>query len=346
MRKSMILATSMLALGAFAGCGPREKSAATSGQATHEAAGTANEAATSIRIDGSSTVYPITEAVAEEFRTTNPNVRVTVGISGTGGGFKKFAAGEIDIADASRPIKAEESAAVAAASIQSIELAVAFDGLTLVVHPENKFVDHLTVEELNKIWAPESQIKNWSEVRAGFPNLELHLYGAGHDSGTFDYFTEVINGKAQACRSDYTASEDDNVLVQGVSGDPGALGFFGFAYYIENQTKVRAVPIAKDGAPVMPTVETINNGTYKPLSRPIFIYVTTAAAERPEVQTFVNFFLDQAPTLVAQVGYVPLPAPVYAAMKARFAQKVTGSVYADHEASKGKTLEQLFMSAS
>jgi len=335
MKTKLFLPLAMLvALASAFGCAPREKD------------GSATAAAEkAVRVDGSSTVYPITEAVAEEFRTPHPDIRVTVGISGTGGGFKKFSAGEIDIADASRPIKPEEAAAAQAASIDYIELPIAYDGLTLVVNHDNTFVDHLSIEELHKIWAPESQVKKWSEVRSGWPDEELHLYGAGHDSGTFDYFTEVVNGKAQACRADYTASEDDNVLVQGVAGDKNSLGFFGFAYYAENQDKLRAVPIMTDGGPVAPSHDTIANGTYKPLSRPIFIYAATKAAERPEVQTFVTFYLDNAPKLVSQVGYVALSEQLYAAMKTRFGSKVTGSVYASPD-SKGKTLDQLYLSTT
>jgi len=332
----MFIAPVLLAAMAIAaGCAPREKEAG--------AASTAAEKA--VRVDGSSTVYPITEAVAEDFRTPHPDTRVTVGISGTGGGFKKFVAGEIDIADASRPIKPEEASAAQVASIDYIELPIAYDGLTIVVNHDNKFVDHLSIEELNKIWAPESQVKMWSEVRSGWPKEEIHLYGPGHDSGTFDYFTEVVNGKAQACRADYTASEDDNVLVQGVAGDKGSLGFFGFAYYAENEDKLRAVPIMTDAGPVAPSHETIANGTYKPLSRPIFIYAAAKAVERPEVLTFVTFYLDNAPKLVSQVGYVQLSDALYAAMKTRLASKVTGSVYASPDA-KGKTLDQLYLSPS
>jgi phosphate transport system substrate-binding protein len=271
-------------------------------------------------------------------------VRVTVGISGTGGGFKKFAAGEIDIADASRPIKPEEAQTMAAASIEFIELPIAYDGLSVVVNPENKFVDHLSVEELHAIWAPESQVKLWSDVRASWPKEPLTLYGPGHDSGTFDYFTEVINGKAQACRSDYTASEDDNVLVQGVSGDKGSLGFFGYAYYVENQDKLRAVPIVTSAGPVAPSPETIRGGTYVPLSRPVFIYVSVAAAERADVQSFVNFFLDQSTTLVPQVGYIPLPESVLTEAKERFAGRAKGTMYGPE--SKGKTLEQIYSTPS
>ncbi len=325
---------------AASGCAPRDD-AGSGGPRTKESA-----AAAAVRVDGSSTVYPVTEAVAEEFRAVSPEIRVTVGISGTGGGFKKFAAGEIDVADASRPIKAEEAAAAKAAGIGFVELPVAYDGLTIIVHPENSFVDHLSVEELHEIWAPESQVKMWSDVREGWPKEELHLYGAGHDSGTFDYFTEVINGKAQACRSDYTASEDDNVLVQGVSGDKNSLGFFGFAYFIENKDKLRAVPIVTEAGPILPTHETINDGTYKPLSRPIFIYVASTAADRPEVQAFVRFYLDHAAKLADQVGYVALPAPVSEAVKGRYENRITGSVFADPGAAKGKALEQLYVATS
>jgi phosphate transport system substrate-binding protein len=332
--KLSIVQLPLLAIALAAGCAPREQE----GSAT-----TAAEKA--VRVDGSSTVYPITEAVAEEFRAVQPEVRVTVGISGTGGGFKKFAAGEIDIADASRPIKPEEASAAQAAGIEYVELPVAYDGITMVVHPDNTFVDHLTMEELHKIWAPESTVKTWNEVRSSWPKEEIHLYGAGHDSGTFDYFTEVVNGKAQACRADYTASEDDNVLVQGVSGDKSSLGFFGFAYYAENQDKLRAVPIMSNAGAIAPSHETIANGTYEPLSRPIFIYVASKSAERPEVQSFATFYLDNAPKLVSQVGYIALSEALYSAMKTRLTSKVTGSVYASPDA-KGKTLDQLYLSAT
>ena len=261
----------------------------------------------SVRVDGSSTVFPITEAVAEEFRGVQPKVRVSVGFSGTGGGFKKFYAGETHINDASRPIKGKEIAKCQEAGIEFIELPVAYDGLSVVVSRKNEFVDHLTVEELHAIWKPESEITMWSQVRAGWPQEKIVLYGPGTDSGTFDYFTEAINGKSQACRADFTASEDDNVLVQGVAGDPNALGFFGFAYYIENDEKIRAVPVDPGTGPVSPTTETINDGTYAPLSRPIFIYVARPAADLPEVEAFVHFYLESAPALVSEVGYVPLP---------------------------------------
>jgi len=282
---------------------------------------------TTIAIDGSSTVFPITEAVAEEFQRAHPDVRVTVGISGTGGGFKQFTVGEIDINDASRPIKESEEAQAAENDVGYIELPVAFDGISLVVNPSNTFVDKLTVEELSRIWMPGSSVDSWDDVRAGWPNRPITLYGPGTDSGTFDYFTEAINGESGACRADFTASEDDNVLVQGVAGDPNALAFFGYAYYVENTDRLKVVPVDPGDGAVAPSDEAINTGTYRPLSRPIFIYVSTAAAERPEVQAFVRFYLENAKELVSEVGYVPLPDRVYELALQRFEERVTGTVF-------------------
>lgn len=265
-----------------------------------------------IKIDGSSTVYPISQAVAEEFMKLHPGVNVTVGTSGTGGGFKKFVAGEIDICDASRTIEAEEIEKAAAAGIEFIELPVAFDGLSVVVNPENTWADSLTVDELKKIWEPGSKVNNWKDVRAGFPNVPLKLFGAGTDSGTFEYFTEAIVKKKKEARADAQVSEDDNVLVQGVAGEKGGLGYFGFAYYIENKNKVKALKIDNGAGPVEPTETTINDGTYAPLSRPLFIYVTKKAMERPEVKEFVKFYLGkQGRELAHSVGYVPLPDKAY-----------------------------------
>lgn len=271
-----------------------------------------------VKIDGSSTVYPITEAVAEEFQTKT-KTKVTVGISGTGGGFKKFCRGETDISEASRPILQKEMDACKEAGIQYIELPVAYDALTVVVNQNNAFAKTMTVEDLKKMWEPSAQgkIKTWKQVNSAFPDTALKLFGAGSDSGTFDYFTEAIVGKAKSSRGDYTASEDDNVLVQGIASDKGAIGYFGYAYYAENQDKLNAVGIiAKKGAPaVLPSLETVKNGTYQPLSRPLFIYVNaTAAAFKPEVKAFVNFYLEHAPKLVAEVKYIPLPANEYAAV--------------------------------
>ncbi|MEM2896383.1 MAG: PstS family phosphate ABC transporter substrate-binding protein [Candidatus Bathyarchaeia archaeon] len=264
-----------------------------------------------IEIDGSSTVFPITQAVAEEFQKLNPDVRVNVGISGTGGGFKRFIMGETDISDASRPIKASEAESAKQNGIEYIELKVAIDGLAVVVNKGNTWVDYLTVEELRMIWEPESVVDSWDDVRPEWPNYPIHLYGPGTDSGTFDYFTEVIVGKEDSSRPDYTASEDDNVLVQGIAGDSYALGYFGYAYYTVNRDRLKIVPIDSGEGPITPTDETINAGKYKPLSRPLFIYVNKKALERPEVKAFVKFYMENAEKLVAEVGYTPLPASVY-----------------------------------
>ena len=274
-----------------------------------------------IEIDGSSTVFPITEAVAEEFRSEAPDIRVTVGVSGTGGGFKKFLRGETDINDASREIKPSEIQLAEQNNIDYVKLEVAFDGIAVVVHPENDWVDYLTVEELKKIWEPEAQgtLTRWNQIRPEWPDQELHLFGPGVASGTYDYFTEAIVGESGASRGDYTASEDDNVLVQGVSTDNYALGFFGLAYYEENQEKMRLVGVDDgDGKPVKPTLETVKNGTYSPLSRPLFIYVTKEAAQREAVKQFINFYLDNADDLAREVGYIPMPDSDYQAQKEKF----------------------------
>ena len=265
-----------------------------------------------VKVDGSSTVFPITEAVAEEYGKVEPKVRVTVGMSGTGGGFKKFLNGEIDINDASRSIKQSEIDKAQKLGVEYTEVPVAYDGLSVVINKENDWVDYLTVAELNKIWAPGSTVKKWNDIRPEWPDMEIKLYGPGTDSGTFDYFTETINGKSQASRADFTKSEDDNVLVKGVAGDKGSLGYFGFAYYKENAKLIKAVPVDGGNGPVAPTMETINNGTYTPLSRPIFIYVSNKAWKRPEVASFVDFYVTNAPKLVSEVGYVPLPSSTYA----------------------------------
>lgn len=266
-----------------------------------------------ITIDGSSTVYPITEAVAEEFRLEQRDVRITVGVSGTGGGFKKFSRGEIDINDASRPIKAPEAAAAKENQIDFVELTVAFDGLAVVVSKENTWVKDITVEELKMIWEPAAQEKvtRWNQIRKEWPDEEFNLYGPGVASGTYDYFTEAVVGKSGASRGDFTASEDDNVLVQGIEGDRNALGFFGYAYYEENRERLKLVGVDGGNGVVLPSVETVKNGTYAPLSRPIFIYVNKNAAKRKEVQAFVNFYLETAGELVADVGYIPLPQDQY-----------------------------------
>lgn len=287
---------------------------------TLSVANTAFAAEKMIKIDGSSTVYPITEAVAEEFQKAK-KIKVTVGESGTGGGFKKFCRGETDISNASRPIAQKEMDACKEAGIQYIELPIAFDALTVVVNSKNDWVKSLTVDELKKIWEPGSKVKNWKQVNSAYPDKALSLYGPGTASGTFDYFTEAVNGKSKASRTDYTPSEDDNVIVQGVSGNMAGMGYFGLAYYEENKDKLKAVPVAaKAGGPaVLPSVATVMDGTYQPLSRPIFIYVNaTSAAFKPEVKAFVNFYLEHAPALVKEVQYVPLTTEDYAAVKDHF----------------------------
>jgi phosphate transport system substrate-binding protein len=274
--------------------------------------GGAGDLSGAISADGSSTVFPITEAMAEEFGLEHKGaVRVTVGSSGTGGGFKRFCAGEVDISNASRPIKDTEAAACKQAGVEYIEMPIAFDGLSVVVNPSNTFVQCLTVAELKKVWEPGSKVQRWSQVRAGFPDQPLKLYGPGTNSGTFDYFTEVITGTAQASRPDYTASEDDNVLVQGVAGDESGLGYFGYAYYAENKQRAKLVAVDGGSGCVEPSPETIKSGTYKPLSRPLLIYVSTKALARAEVQAFIRFYNDNAAQLVPEVGYVPLEANQY-----------------------------------
>jgi phosphate transport system substrate-binding protein len=261
----------------------------------------------SIAADGSSTVFPITQAVAEEFNAEEPGVQISVGVSGTGGGFEKFCAGETDISDASRPIEQEEIEICQQNNIEYVELQVAIDGLSVVVNPANTFAECLTVDELKAIWEPGSKIDNWNEVREGFPDQPLTLYGAGTDSGTFDYFTDAIVGEEGASRSDYTPSEDDNVLVQGVAGDPNALGYFGYAYFVQSRDKLKALGIDGGNGCVTPNEQTINSGEYAPLSRPLFIYVAKDAVGRPEVQSFVDFYLATVNDLISDVGYIPVP---------------------------------------
>ena len=284
-----------------------------------------------ISIDGSSTVYPITEAVAEEYRAEarDKDVRVTVGVSGSGGGFKKFSRGEIDIADASRSINSEEAATAKENGISYLELPVAYDGLTVVVHPENDWVKDITVAELKKIWEPAAQgkITKWNQIRPEWPDKEIHLYGAGVESGTYDYFTEAIVGESHSSRGDYTASEDDNVLVQGVSTDPLALGFFGYAYYDENKDALKAVPVddendANGKGAILPSVETVKDGSYAPLSRPLFIYVNSTAANKPYVVDFVDFYLKNAGQLSQEVGYIAMPEENYKEQQDKFQQFV------------------------
>ena len=266
-----------------------------------------------IEIDGSSTVFPVSEAVAEEFHKLHPDVRVNVGVSGTGGGFKRFTAGETDISDASRPIKDTEAQAAADNGIEYYPLRVAMDGLSVLVSPDNDFVECLSVEQLKAIWEPGSAVSNWNDVDPAFPDKKIVLYGPDTDSGTFDYFTEEVVGEVQASRADYTASADDNVLVQGIAGGRYSLGYFGYAYYAENADKLKLVSVDAGNGCVTPTSETIENGTYAPLSRPLFIYVSKQSLERPEVKAFVEFYLDNAAELAQEVGYIRLGEAEYAA---------------------------------
>lgn len=283
-----------------------------------------------IKIDGSSTVYPITEAVAEEFQKAKKGaIKVTVGISGTGGGFKKFCRGETDISDASRPILKKEMDLCKENGIKYVELPVAFDALTVVINPKNDWIGSMTVEELKKMWEPAAQgkVMKWSDINPKWPNHKLSMFGPGADSGTFDYFTDAINGKEKASRGDFTASEDDNVLVQGVAHDKYAIGYFGLAYYVENKDKLKAVPIVNKGTTkaVLPSLDTVMDGTYQPLARPIFIYVAEKALTRPEVKEFVTYYLSNAAKLTKQVGYVPLSKAHYDQAMKNFNGKKLGT---------------------
>ncbi len=297
-----------------------------------------------ILVDGSSTVAPITAAIAEEFQSEYPNVRVPVGISGTGGGFKKFCSGETDVSDASRPIKETEVELCKQNGIEYVELPVAFDGLAVLVNPANDFVSCLTVEELKKVWEPEAEgkITNWNQVRSEFPDRPLTLYGPGVDSGTYDYFTEAIVGKEGASRGDFLPSEDDNVLVQGIAGDENALGFFGLAYYEENQDKLKLVAIDGGNGCILPSAETVANGSYQPLSRPLFIYVNRARIdEKDEISTFISYYLAHAKDLVSEVGYIPLTDEIYSLAQKRFDQRITGSIFEGLGSTVGISLADL-----
>jgi phosphate transport system substrate-binding protein len=299
----------------------------------NKSGGTGADMAGDVMIDGSSTVYPITEAVAEEFRNEYPNVRVTIGVSGTGGGFQKFARSETDISNASRPIKESEIELCKKNNVRYIGLEVAYDGMAVIVSPENTWANDITVEELKKIWEPEAQnkIKRWNQIRPEWPDEELHLFGPGTASGTYDYFTEAIVGKSGSSRGDYTASEDDNVLVQGIKNDKFALGFFGLAYYGENVGALKLVAVDNGNGPVLPSKETVLSGEYAPLSRPVFIYVNEKAVAKPEIVAFVNFYLETVKVLAGEVGYIPLQDEKYAAIKTKFTDFVR-----DHSAPEQK----------
>src|SRR5512146_943389 len=291
---------------------------------------THSESITLVKVDGSSTVFPITEAVAEEFqKETRGAVRVTVGISGTGGGFKKFCRGETDVQDASRPISTSEMEACRAGGVQYYELPVAFDALTIAVSPQATWIESITVAELKQMWDPTAQgrILKWNQIRPSWPDMPLKLFGAGSDSGTFDYFTEAVGGKAKASRGDYTASEDDNTLVQGISNDKHALGYIPYAYYEPNKKRLKAVAVDGGHGPVLPSRETVENAAYQPLSRPMFIYVNSKSAGKPEVKRFIEFYLAQELTLVPQVKYVPLPQQAYDLALAHFKGGKVGTAF-------------------
>lgn len=303
-----------------------------------------------IKIDGSSTLFPLTEAVAEDYRRVDPNTKITIGVSGTGGGFKKLARNEVDIINASRSITSEEEILCRENGIEYIELPVSYDGIVIVVHPDNDFVDYLSISELKKIWEPDAQgkIKYWDQVRAGWPHKPIQLFGAGTSSGSFDYFTKAITGEAKASRGDYTASEDDNVLVQGVSGAKGALGYFGIAYYLENKEKLKAIPIddeiSTNGVKyIFPSDSTIRNGQYFPLARVEFLYVNKNALQKKVLIDFVNFYLNNCASLEAEINGVALSAGTYVEVQKRFEKKITGTLFATRSL-VGANLEKLLKS--
>ena len=285
-------------------------------------------AADLIKIDGSSTVYPITEAVAEEYQIKNRSARITIGISGSGGGFKKFCRGETAFSNASRPIKAEEMKLCEKKGIPFLEVPVAYDGLAILVNPKNDWANDITVAELKLIWGPSAQGKltHWNQIRPHWPKKEIHLFGPGVDSGTFDYFTEAIVGEAQASRGDFTSSEDDNILVQGISNDRYALGYFGFAYYAENKNKLKLLPVDAGKGPIAPSPKTVEGGTYY-LARPLLIYVNKNALSRPEIKDFLDFYLEEGPSLAQEVGYISLPGNLMKMIKSRVKKNKVGSMY-------------------
>lgn len=304
----------------LAACGGAEDGPSGGGGGNDTATGLSG----TIQIDGSSTVAPLSEAAAELFQEENPDVNVVVGTSGTGGGFEKFCAGDIDISDASRPIKDEEITACETGGVTYEEVTVANDGLAVVVNPENDWATCLTVEQLNTIWAPDSTVQSWNEVDPSFPDEPLELFGPGTDSGTFDYFTGEINGEEGASRTDYQPSEDDNVIVQGVQGSPGAMGYFGLSYVTQNEGAVKAVEIDGGDGCVAPSVETVLDGTYKPLGRPLFVYPSSTALERPEVQAFLEFYIENEKEIAEQALYVELSDEQQSAAEEKIANLVNG----------------------
>jgi phosphate transport system substrate-binding protein len=326
-------------LGTIGGCKTKQASTPSGSNSTgsSQPGGSNSAVETSgngVKLDGSSTVFVISEAVAADFQATKKTARVTVGTSGTGGGFKKFCRGEIDIADASRPILDKEIAACKEKGIEYIELPIAYDALTVVVNPQNTWAKTLTIAELKKMWSPEAQgkVMNWKDIRPGFPDGKMTLFGAGTNSGTFDYFTEAVVGKAKSSRGDYTASEDDNVLVQGISKDKNALGYFGYAYYEANKTKLTAVGIDAGKGAVLPSPTTVQNATYSPLARPLFIYVNAKSAAKPAVKEFVDFYIKNAAKLATDVKFIPLPAVAYTKASENFAKNKVGTIFGGKEA--------------
>tara|TARA_B100001245_G_scaffold234372_1_gene219789 strand:- start:4024 stop:5037 length:1014 start_codon:yes stop_codon:yes gene_type:complete len=297
-------------------------------------------------IDGSSTVFPITEAMVEDWgESIGGSARLVIGVSGTGGGFKKFCAGDIDINNASRPIKTSEEQKCAEAGIEFIELPVAIDGLTIGVNPDNDFAQCITVDELHTMWSPESEgeIKRWNQIRPEWPDQNLQLYGPGVDSGTFDYFTETINGEAQASRGDFTSSERDNVLVRGIAGDRGSLGYFGYSYFVENRDILKMVAIDSGAGCIFPTDETINDGSYSPLSRPLFIYVSKESWVKQDVKDFVGYYVSyERAGLLRDLGFVAFPEPVHALITDRFKRGLTGSIFGGENPQHGTVEEILF----
>jgi phosphate transport system substrate-binding protein len=291
-------------------------------------------AAGEIKIDGSSTVFPISEAIAEGFGKANAGKKVSVASSGTGGGFKKFCRGETDISDASRPILQKEIDACKEKGIEYLEIPIAYDALTIVINPANTWATNLKVAELKKMWDKDAmgKVMKWKDVNPAFPDAKMALYGAGSASGTFDYFTEAINGKAKEGRGDYTASEDDNVIVKGVISDKNALGYFGYSYYEANKTKLKAVGIDSGKGPVLPSIETVKNGTYSPLSRPLFIYVSSKSLDKPGMKEFVDYYLAQIPKVSADTKYIPLPSDAYAKITEKVKAKKLGTVFGGKEA--------------
>ena len=310
---------------------------------------TATAQTETVKVDGSSTVFPITEAVAEEFQTSKKGkVNVTVGVSGTGGGFKKFCRGETDVQNASRPVQAGEAGkpgemeTCKAAGIKYFELPIAFDAIAVVVNKDNKWIEEITVEELKKIWEPGAQgkIAKWKDVNAKWPDQDLKLYGAGADSGTFDYFTEAVMGKAKSSRGDYSASEDDNVIVKGIMAEKGALGYMPFAYYEQNKKNLKLLAVKDKAKAIAPSRQTVESGVYAPLSRPVFIYVSESAYKKPAVKDFVDFYMTNAARLVAEVNYVPLPKEVYTINAEHLVKNKLGTAFAGHS-SVGMKIQDL-----